>query len=154
MRTRNGRHTCPRDFFTRRVQNVGDRPFMNARWTSSGVSKAIPVCRCSALYHAKKRRLYARACSDICEGTRESWAILERFVVRFDERIIVGHVRPRTNLYSEELRQRLRCHGCAGVAVDGPLGSTHSFSIVSVNSSFASAALSRDSSRQPTTYRL
>lgn len=26
---------------------------------------------------------------DICEGTRESWAILERFVVRLDERIIV-----------------------------------------------------------------
>jgi len=68
---------------------------------------------------------------DICEGTRESWAILERFVVRLDERIIVGHVRPRTTLYdaevSEELRQRLRCHGCAAVAVNDKSAGINAF---------------------------
>ena len=42
---------------------------------------------------------------DICKGARESRAILQRFVVRLDERIIFGNVRPRTAFYDAEVSE-------------------------------------------------
>src|SRR5664280_1566661 len=63
-------------------------------WTSVGVCRPRPLCRCSSLYQGKKVSQWARAASIVANRAGKSGRYFQGLELRLGKGIVIRHVNP------------------------------------------------------------